>query len=259
MLGLGRRIETIKRITKSKTTPENIVKFGEENLTGSYKETAHLTNDWVIKVFKPEEFTNLETEDIKVGSLEWAKKLKIILENHIAFTRKYLGDIYDDSKIFISEAQDDTGKKIYTVYKLQKNRKKDILKYTLETDHNVLNSKFKFWDDYLSQPGNELLLEDFIKLFKSWKKLVQLGLSLDIFPNNNMTIVRDRETGKLRLKIFDAIPLFVINQNRFTRNLDAGNVPMNLVTLGPDNLGKTYDLSEEFLHELKYYFSNTSQ
>jgi hypothetical protein len=121
----------------------------------------------------------------------------------------------------------------------------------LERDESNINSEKYFWYDLIEE--NEELKNDFQKLYEAWKELRTYGLSFDIYSGGNMTIVKDLETGELRLKVFDAIPLFLIDEWSYGSAFLKG-VPEDLIVLKDSEWGDGYNESEDFFHELEEHF-----
>lgn len=246
----GHRLDILRRAVGSKATHN--LDFESDSKKGLYKETVILNKNWVVKMFKPQPFDYLRELGYIPGSIEWAKKVKEKVEEHTSYVSELVGEIYDKPRIFIGKAKTNRERIVNVVYKAQRNRVAEIKKYELDYYPNKIDNGSPKWEDIVEKPENIKLKLDFKRLYTSWKHMRQSGLSFDLYPNGNMTIVADQSTGELRLKVFDAIPLFLFDENKFKKYTQ--EIPRDLIVLRQNEWGTGYNDSEEFFKELEKHF-----
>jgi hypothetical protein len=225
--------------------------------SGAYKLFESLGPGWIVKMLKPEKFPSENPEVSPTGSDKWALDLKNRIESHLQFVKDFIGDVLEKSRIVVGDSKDEhDGTITKAVYKIQKDRSEEIKK--LEGSYyEVQSGKNVAWFKLINQPEHKELKEDFRKLYFGWKMLRSYGLSFDIYPDGNLVYIEDG-VGKLRLKVFDVIPLFLIDSQKFSKSWIRG-VPKDLVILDSTYAGGGYEDSESFFKDLQPIFEPTKK
>jgi hypothetical protein len=238
---MSERIQFIKKILGiDKNQPEKYID------QGSWQKVYSLGEKWVLKTLKPENFS-LDSYNIK--DKKSVEKMATRLAQHTKFLRNIFGDLYPKPRVFagIKHPSENDDVQEYLVYKMQRNLNSMTLPYYITKGGGLPNQAWT--RSVLNDTENTLLKSDFQNLYIGWKLIRESGLSLDISFSKNISIVLDNG-GKPRLKIFDSIPLVLIDKDKY----NSSNAPQDLITVEPDKDHKTIIDSEELFEFLESYF-----
>lgn len=167
------------------------------------------------------------------------------LRNHASFLYSRFGDIYPRIKCMVLK---DRG--AYRLFKVQRNLTM-LKRPNARKPLDLVNDWQTLW--HLRDDANVQLRKDFSRLYEQWKNLRDSGLSLDVRFSNNATLCYDTLEGKevLRLKIYDSIPLFVIDEKRYATS----GLPQDLVTTPPDPNSTNFVHVEQFWDFLEDWYT----